>query len=950
MKAAQTMWAVAGMLCASAAFGGPKDCVVKDLSGDRTRDVVIAAGTETVYQGHPTTALTADGRVIAVWCTPHGGLCGPAAETSDGGRSWTRIDGRFPKAYADHANCPSIYRLIGPDGKARLWVWSQTKRRETDKPGDAWSCRKDLSRAMPSVMSEDEGRTWRELPPLGEKFACVMAFSSVVRLKDGSYLGMFHTGPAGEDKPPLRVLQSVTKDGGFTWSDPVEVCAIAGKNPCEPYVFRSPEGDELCCLMRENTHKGRSLMMFSTDEGRTWSAAVDTPWALTGDRHQGVQLADGRLLIVFRDMARESPTRGHFIGWAGTYGELKSEAVGKSYRVKLLHSYAGRDCGYPGIHRLDDGTILVTTYIKYWNDARQQSVVSKRFTVAETDALPNVNGASAETRTAASATVAWPALTGAARAYFDSIYAPQVVAVPLSDSGPNAIRVLPDGEIRNGGLRVYGTNTVRLTMFTRDCGLNWTVREANEGDASCRRGPTDGVTSYGRFLALERRHRWIFSFYRKCPERIGYYPCLVYSDDDGRTWSPRVEIRDIALCDQISPPDASHRWNTGCHEPDVVELSDGTLYMMTRSGVDHAVCYLSRDGGATWGPRFEPPAFWQSNTMPLLRRLSDGRILCVWNNTQILPKRPAEEYPELGKGSLSGRWESVFTNRDALHAAISEDDGRTWIGFREVLLNEIRNCEDYRERGNEFWQMHGGHGIDKSVHQAEVIEMPNGKIMLCAGQAVASRRIVVFDVKWLYERGREETLRLGTVNLSNHLYLRSLNGGYAGWSGHCAFNRVAGAVMMREPDTTAGTKRECLRICRIHDERLVDEHQGIAWNFPAAAKGEVSFECRVDGAGVLVSLCDHWINPCDWAIRERAMASAELDAGTAGGSARWTTVTFKWDLAAGTATLTGEGGETKVTLRREGFSPFGVSYLHLQTLATAHDAAGTCFRWFRMKP
>ena len=216
---------------------------------------------------------------------------------------------------------------------------------------------------------------------LGEKFSCVMAFSSIVRRKDGSYLGMYHVGPSGADRPPLRVLQSVTKDGGFTWSDPVEVCHVPGKNPCEPYVFRSPKGDELCCLMRENTHRGCSLMMFSRDEGETWTKAVDTPWALTGDRHQGVQLADGRLCIVFRDMAPDSPTRGSFVGWVGSYEELKSGAVGGSFRIKLLHNYAGNDCGYLGIHLLEDGTILATTYIKYWKDNRKQSVVCKRFKV-----------------------------------------------------------------------------------------------------------------------------------------------------------------------------------------------------------------------------------------------------------------------------------------------------------------------------------------------------------------------------------------------------------------------------------------------------------------------------------------------------------------------------------------------------------------------------------------
>lgn len=363
-----------------------------DLSGETNRHVIVAAGTEKVYQGHPTTVMTADGRIIAVWCTPHGGWCGPAAESVDGGKTWTRIDDRFPSSFKRHVNCPSVYRLVGPDGKARLWVWSQVKMPPDAK--DHWD-RRERGEPMPSVMSEDEGRTWKEMPPLGAKFRCVMAFASIVRLKDGSYLGVFHRGPGGADKPPLEVCQSVTKDGGFTWSDPKVVCAVKGKDPCEPYVFRSPDGGELCCIMRENTHKGNSLMMFSRDEGKTWSMPEDTAWALTGDRHQGVQLDDGRMVIAFQDMLKDSPTYGHYVAWVGTYDDIRGARPGQ-YRVKLLHSYAwdksvpGRtwngDCGYSGVELLPNGEIVCTTYIKYWPDVRKHSVVSTRFRIEETDA------------------------------------------------------------------------------------------------------------------------------------------------------------------------------------------------------------------------------------------------------------------------------------------------------------------------------------------------------------------------------------------------------------------------------------------------------------------------------------------------------------------------------------------------------------------------------------
>lgn len=345
-----------------------------DLSGDTARHVIIAQGTPEVYQGHPTTVTLPDGRTIfCVWCINHGGAAGPMARSDDGGRTWTRLDAQLPAGFATHQNCPSIYRLVGPDGKARLWVWSAALGKRGG-PG------------MPSILSEDEGKTWREMPPLN--FPCVMTFSSIVQLKDGRYLGLYHKGPGGADKAPLEVLQTITADGGFTWSEPHVVAAVEGKNPCEPFVFRSPDGGELCCLMRENTHKGRSLMMFSTDEGATWSRPVDTSWGLTGDRHIGVATGDGRWLFAFRDQAPGSPTKGHFVAWVGSYDDLKQGRPGQ-YRVKLLHSHASRvgDCGYPGVERLADGTLLITTYLKYRPGPEKHSVVSLRLTMAELDAL-----------------------------------------------------------------------------------------------------------------------------------------------------------------------------------------------------------------------------------------------------------------------------------------------------------------------------------------------------------------------------------------------------------------------------------------------------------------------------------------------------------------------------------------------------------------------------------
>lgn len=340
-----------------------------DASQQTDRQTVIAAGTPKVYQGHPTTLLMPDQKTIfAVWCVNHGGSAGPMARSEDGGKTWKRIDQKLPAGYSTHQNCPSIYRMVDPAGKARLWVFSATKGKRGG-PG------------MPSIMSEDAGETWKEMPPLG--FPCVMTFSSMVQLKDGRYLGLYHRGPDGKDRAPLVVLQTISDDGGFSWSKPHVVAEVEGKNPCEPCVFRSPDGKQLCCLMRENTHKGRSLMMFSNDEGATWSTPIDTPWGLTGDRHKEVFTQDGQLVICFRDQALGSSTRGHFVAWVGTYDDIVNGRDGK-YRIKLLHHHGRKgDTGYPGVELLPDGTIVATTYVKYRDDDAKNSVVSVRFRLNE---------------------------------------------------------------------------------------------------------------------------------------------------------------------------------------------------------------------------------------------------------------------------------------------------------------------------------------------------------------------------------------------------------------------------------------------------------------------------------------------------------------------------------------------------------------------------------------
>jgi len=362
-----------------------------DLSEDTQRQIIIARGSPKPdeYHAHPTTAMLADNKTMfCVWNLGHGGHAGPMARSEDGGLTWQRIDDALPPNYVNFKNCPSIYRISDPQGKERLWVFAARTLTDKENPRPIAGRHEGY---MPRIVSEDDGKTWRELPPLGgpiskdDPFRNIMTFSSIVRLKDGSSLGLFHRGSGIGEEGTLQVLQSITRDGGLTWSEPTlasDGTKLDGKHPCEPYVFHSPDGSELCCLMRENRRSGTSLVMFSRDEGQTWSQPKGTPWGLTGDRHHGITLPDGRLLIVFRNASPNPKDKG-FIARVGTYDDIKQGKPGQ-YRISLLKTF--KDGFYPGLHLLPDSTIVATTYANYQKEDVGTSIISVRFKMGEVEA------------------------------------------------------------------------------------------------------------------------------------------------------------------------------------------------------------------------------------------------------------------------------------------------------------------------------------------------------------------------------------------------------------------------------------------------------------------------------------------------------------------------------------------------------------------------------------
>ena len=358
---------------------GKRDITIPtiDISGETERHVVIAQGTPEYSQNHCNTEMMTDGTIFIIWSDGHGGPIRYLKKSTDGGLSWSDLLD-IPDNWPDYSNCPAFYRLADPQGIERVFVFASVG----PEGGGMYQAR-----------TEDEGNTWSLFEPtsrnddIGLLFANGMPFTTIEPVEDGNELiGLTNIRRPGEGYPTTVVVQSRSVDGGLTWSDWDIILDLGNPyRPCEPDIIRSPDGQQLLMIMRENEQSFNSWIMLSDNEGRTWSNPFQAPASVSMDRHQHKYTPDGRLIILGRDTADESPTESHFVAWVGTYEDLVNGNEGQ-YRVKLLHHYGAGSAEYPSIELLSDGTFLAFNAVGYYpEDLTTKSIVSTRFTMDELD-------------------------------------------------------------------------------------------------------------------------------------------------------------------------------------------------------------------------------------------------------------------------------------------------------------------------------------------------------------------------------------------------------------------------------------------------------------------------------------------------------------------------------------------------------------------------------------
>jgi hypothetical protein len=376
-----------------------------------------------------------------------------------------------------------------------------------------------------------------------------------------------------------------------------------------------------------------------------------------------------------------------------------------------------------------------------------------------------------------------------------------------------------------------------------------------------------------------------------------------HSDDAGITWQRSPSTL-------VVPASPDHQGvGKGGHEPVIVELRDGTVWMLIRTQRGWLYESSSKDG-REWS---EPVAsrFRSSDAPGSIVRLPSGELVLLWNNSE-------DPTP------VDGKW--IYTGRDALHGAISSDDGKTWQGFREVYVDPFRN-EDPPPRG------------DFGTGYPNAAKSPNGKIVFIAGQNTGRCRMFLLDPAWLKETVHEDD------------FARGLDG----WSVFKSYgpvrsyrrSRVAGAQRIQHPSKA----NAWVLHLRRPDEKIGD---GASWNFPTGRRGEVKVRLLLKKGfgGGLITLTDRFIYPDD-ANPSKVVFALPIDAdGTIADSGRlefdrWHTLKLTWRVELdppkggwpGTCSVKLDGKEVGVRpqLNR---ARSGLSYLRLHSTAQEIDQAG----------
>jgi len=145
-------------------------------------------------------------------------------------------------------------------------------------------------------------------------------------------------------------LVGISDDGGATWraSGP-----IVGAGPIQPTLVRKDDGTLHAYLRDSGNLPGRVMLSVSKDDGETWSNALDTDIPNPGSSLEVIRLRDGAWVMVYNDTEHSR----------NSLAAALSEDEGETWewkRVMEPSGDGGKSFAYPSVIQSADGLIHAT--------------------------------------------------------------------------------------------------------------------------------------------------------------------------------------------------------------------------------------------------------------------------------------------------------------------------------------------------------------------------------------------------------------------------------------------------------------------------------------------------------------------------------------------------------------------------------------------------------------